>query len=151
MKAGKLQRINCIFKNLEHFYYTNSELSERKIKKRIPFKIVSKRILNLEQISSRRIKTYILKAMTLMKETEHTKVMEYLCLQIGSINVTMSIKHLKASIDSIQSLSKFQNIFLRSRTNNPKMCGNHMDPKSQSNTEKEKQSGDITLHDFKVY
>ena len=39
----------------------------------------------------------------------------------------------KASVESIQSLSKFQDIFLRSRTNNPKMCVKpHKTPKAKA-------------------
>ena len=60
---------------------------------------------------------------TLMKEIEEDTQpwKDIPCSWIGSINIKMSILP-KASIDSMQSLSKFQDIFLRNRTNNPKTC-----------------------------
>ena len=61
MKAGKLQRTKCIFKNLEHFYYTNSELSERKIKKTLLLTVASKNVNQLGMSLTKEVKACTMK------------------------------------------------------------------------------------------
>ena len=72
------------------FLYTNNELSEREIKKTIPFKTVSKRIKYLGIYLTKEVKDLCLEnSETLMKETkDDTNKWKYiLCLWIRRINI----------------------------------------------------------------
>ena len=56
------------------------------------------------------------------------------------------------STQLLQSLSKFQSNFHRTRTNNPKMCMElQKTPNSQTTLKKKSKAGDITILDFKLY
>ena len=89
MNLVKLQDTKLIYRNLLHFY-TNNELSEREIKKIIPFTITSKRIKYLRINRTKEVKDlYSENHKTLMKQmkdiTNKWKVL--LCPWIGRVNI----------------------------------------------------------------
>ena len=69
MNLVTLQDTKLIHQNLFAFLYTNNELSEREIKKTIPFKIISKRIKYLgTNLTKKRKDLYYENYKTLLKE-----------------------------------------------------------------------------------
>ena len=91
--------------------YANNELSERKTKKIIPFTIVLKKKKNLGINLTKNVKDlYLGNYKTLKKEMEQdaNKWKHRLCSWIGRINIIKCPYYPKQSIDSMQSLSKYQ-------------------------------------------
>ena len=129
------------------FLYTKNELSEREIRKIIPFTIASKRIKYLGINLTKEVKdlyTEIYK--TLLKEIEEDthKWKDIPCSWAGRINIVKMSILSKGTYRFNAALSKFQWHFWnenRNRTNNPKICMEpQKTPNSQSNLEKEEQS-----------
>ena len=92
------------------FLYTNNQLSEREIKKTIPFTVASKRIKCLRINLTKEAKhLYTENYKRLMKEIKDTnKWKDSPCSWIRRINIVKMSYYPKQSIDSMQSLSKFQ-------------------------------------------
>ena len=96
------------------FLYTNNELSERKVKEKIPFKMASKRIKykihanKFKEMKDLRTENY----KTLMKviEEDTNKWKDIPCLWIGRISLKCPY-YPKQSIDSMQSLPNYQRYF----------------------------------------
>ena len=106
------------------FFYTNNKLSEREIKKTIPFIIASKRIKHLGINLTKQVKDlYIENYKTLMKEISDTnKWKEILCSWTGRIiTVKMSIL-LKAIYRFNTNPMKNPMTFLKKVKSHPKIC-----------------------------
>ena len=91
------------------FLYTNNELSEREIKKTIPFTITSKRIKYLGGGILDMKDLYVKKYKTLMKKLKKTQINENIFHAQG-LEELILLKYLYAKqyTDSMLSLSKFQ-------------------------------------------
>ena len=92
------------------FLYTNNEL-EREIKKTTPLTIASKIIKYLGLNLTKLVKyLYTENYKTLMKEIEGNtyKWEDSLCSCVGNINIVKCLYYPESSIESQQSLSKFQ-------------------------------------------
>ena len=93
------------------FLYTNDEPAEREIRNTIPFTVASKRIKHLGINLTKEMKDlYSENYKTLMKEIkEDTNKWKHMpCSWIGRTNIVKWPFCLKQSIDSMQSLSKYQ-------------------------------------------
>ena len=122
MNSGKLQDTRLIYRNLLLFCTLIMNYEKEKVKKKILFKITSKGIKYLE-ISLRRWKTYTLKTTKLW--SRKLKMIQ----RNGKISWALGLEELiflkyfkKQSTDLMQSLSKYQWYFHRTRTNNSKIC-----------------------------
>ena len=97
------------------FLYTNNEKTEREIKETIPFTIATKRIKYLGINLPKETKDlYIENSKTLLKEIKEdtNRWINISCSWIGKINIVkMNIHDPKQSIDSMQSLSSYQQYF----------------------------------------
>ena len=90
MNLEKLQDTKLVCRNWLHFLYTNNKLSERKIKKIIPFTIVSKIIKYLEINITTEVKdVYSENYKTVMKEIKDdtNRWRDIPCSWIGRINI----------------------------------------------------------------
>ena len=133
-----------IHKGLLHFYALTMNYQKREIKKTIPFTISSKRIKYLEINLAKKVKNlYTKNYKTLIKEVEEDQVRGKL-FQAHSFDELILLKCLyypKRSVDSMQSISKFQEHFHWKIFKNPKMFMEPQNtPNRQSNLEKEEQS-----------
>ena len=92
------------------FLYSSNELTEREIKKRIPFTIASKRIQYPGVNLTRNVKDlYSENCKSLKKEIEDTNKWKHIsCSWIGRINIIKMSSYPKQSIDSMQFLYRFQ-------------------------------------------
>ena len=99
MNSEKLQDKKLIYGNLLHLYCTNNNLSEREIRKTIPFTIASKRIKYLGINLTKEVKDlYSENYKTLMKEIKNNtnKWKDIPCSWTGKIYVAKMTILLKA-------------------------------------------------------
>ena len=115
--------------------HANTELSESKIKKKIPFTIASKRIKLTKEVKDLHLEN----CKTLMEEVEDDKNEKiYHVHELEELILLKCPYYPKQSMDSVQLLSKFQWHVSQNSNTFPKICMETQNiPSNNNNLEKE--------------
>ena len=115
--------------------HANTELSESKIKKKIPFTIASKRIKLTKEVKDLHLEN----CKTLMEEVEDDKNEKiYHVHELEELILLKCPYYPKQSMDSVQLLSKFQWHVSQNLNTFPKICMETQNiPSNNNNLEKE--------------